>query len=99
METKGKNSLYSLAMSHLTGQSLVVVKESLVRSPTTALLLWGNFSRDRLLQKANCFITSSTRWQFFFSRDLFADVMSMHNRNTKHAHATEFDWTNLLAML
>ena len=27
----------------------------------------------------------------YFSRDLFADVMSMHNRNTKHAHATEFD--------
>ena len=28
---------------------------------------------------------------FFFSRDLFADVMSMHNRNMKHAHAIEFD--------
>ena len=26
-----------------------------------------------------------------FSRDLFADVMSVHNRNTKHAHAIEFD--------
>ena len=37
--------------------------------------------------------------KFFFSRDLFADVMSMHNRNMKHAHAIEFDWTNLLAML
>ena len=66
METKGKNSLYSLAMSHLTGQSLVVVKESLVRSPTTALLLWGNFSRDRLLQKANCFITSVNSMTIFF---------------------------------
>ena len=61
METKGKNSLYSLAMSQSTGQSLVVIKECLVRSPATALLLWGNFSPDRLLQKANCFITSSTR--------------------------------------
>ena len=29
--------------------------------------------------------------KFFFSRDLFADVMSMHNRNMKHAHAIEFD--------
>ena len=28
---------------------------------------------------------------FFFSRDLFADVMSMHNRNMKHARAIEFD--------
>ena len=28
--------------------------------------------------------------------DLFADVMSMHNRNMKHAHAMEFDYTNLL---
>ena len=29
--------------------------------------------------------------EFFFSRDLFADVMSMHNKNMKHAHAIEFD--------
>ena len=28
---------------------------------------------------------------FFFSRDLFADVMSVHNRNMKHARAIEFD--------
>ena len=35
----------------------------------------------------------------FFSRDLFADIMSVHNRNMKHAHAIEFDYTNLLAML
>ena len=27
----------------------------------------------------------------FFSRDLFADVMSVHNRNMKHARAIEFD--------
>ena len=27
----------------------------------------------------------------FFSRDLFADVMSMHIRNMKHACAIEFD--------
>ena len=35
----------------------------------------------------------------FFSRDLFADVMSVHNRNMKHTRAIEFDYTNLLAML
>ena len=29
--------------------------------------------------------------KFFFSRDLFADVMSMHNGNMKHTHAIEFD--------
>ena len=34
-----------------------------------------------------------------FNKDLFADVMSVHNRNMKHAHATEFDQTNLVAML
>ena len=34
-----------------------------------------------------------------FSRDLFADVMSVHNRNMKHAHAIKFDETNLRAML
>ena len=27
----------------------------------------------------------------FFSRDLFADVMSVHNRNMKHVRAIEFD--------
>ena len=36
---------------------------------------------------------------FFFSINLFADVMSVHNRNIKHARAIEFDSTNLLAML
>ena len=35
----------------------------------------------------------------FFSRDMFADVMSVHNRNMKHARAIEFSQTNLLAML
>ena len=35
-----------------------------------------------------------------FSRVLFfADVVSVHNRNVKHARATEFDYRNLLAML
>ena len=29
--------------------------------------------------------------KIFFSRDLFADIMSMHNRNIKHAHPIEFD--------
>ena len=29
--------------------------------------------------------------KIFFSRDLFADVMSVHNRNMKHAHTIEFD--------
>ena len=28
---------------------------------------------------------------FYFSRDLFADVMSVHNRNMKHARAIEFE--------
>ena len=37
--------------------------------------------------------------EIFFSRDLFADVMSVHTRNMKHARAIEFDQTNLLAML
>ena len=29
--------------------------------------------------------------QMFFSRDLFADIMSVHNRNMKHTHTMEFD--------
>ena len=36
-------------------------------------------------------IVKKTAEKFFFSRDLFADVMSVHNRNMKHAHAVEFD--------
>ena len=36
---------------------------------------------------------------FFFSRDLSADVMSMHNRNMKYTCAIEFDYTNLLAVI
>ena len=36
---------------------------------------------------------------FFFSRDLFADIMSMHNRNMKYTCAIKFDDTNLQAML
>ena len=28
---------------------------------------------------------------FFLSRDLFADVMSVYNRNMKHVHTIEFD--------
>ena len=31
--------------------------------------------------------------------DLFAGVMSVHNRNAKYTHAIEFDYTNLLPML
>ena len=32
----------------------------------------------------------------FFSRDMFADVVSVHNRNMKHVRAIEFDQTNLV---
>ena len=32
----------------------------------------------------------------FFLRDLFADIMSMHNRNMKHARAIEFDYKNMI---
>ena len=45
------------------------------------------------------FYNVSNPMEIFFSRDLFADVISMHNRNMKHARAIEFDWTNVLAML
>ena len=34
-----------------------------------------------------------------FSSHLFADVISAHNGNMKHAHASEFDYMNLLSML
>ena len=37
--------------------------------------------------------------EIFFSRDLFADIMNVHNRNMKQARTIECDDTNLLAML
>ena len=37
--------------------------------------------------------------KIFFKTDLFAGVMSVHNRNKKLACAIEFGQTNLLAML
>ena len=36
---------------------------------------------------------------FFFLRDLFADIVSGHNRSMKHVRTIWFDYTNLLAML
>ena len=30
----------------------------------------------------------------FFLRDLFADIMSVHNRNMKNARTIEFDYKN-----
>ena len=47
---------------------------------------------------ANCRRTV-TRGENFFSKYLFADVISVHNGNMKHATAIEFDYTNLPAML
>ena len=48
----------------------------------------------------NCFYNIfDPAGKFFFLRDLFAGVTSVHNRNMKHARAIEFDFTNLLAML
>ena len=37
------------------------------------------------------FYTIFNPMEIFFSRDLFADVMSVHTRNMKHARAIEFD--------
>ena len=33
-----------------------------------------------------------------FSSHLFADIISVHNGNMKHARASEFDYMNLLSM-
>ena len=41
--------------------------------------------------QTKCFITLSTQRKIFFLRDLFADIMSVHSRNMKHAHTIEFD--------
>ena len=67
------------------------------RATITHLSCSPNFPRASYLNErtddvwTNCFIIFSTPWKIFFSRDLFADVMSVHNRNMKYARAIEFD--------
>ena len=41
----------------------------------------------------------SLKEKLFFSLHLFADVISVHKGNMKHARAIEFDYTNLIGML
>ena len=48
----GKNSPFSVGILRFANQVLLVVKQSALRLPTRALLLWGKLSRDQLLQKA-----------------------------------------------
>ena len=45
----------------------------------------------QLMHESIVLLHFQSNGKFFFSRDLFADVMSMHNGNMKHAHAIEFD--------
>ena len=47
-----ENSPFSVGILRFANQVLIVVKQSALRLPTRALLLWGNLSRDQLLQKA-----------------------------------------------
>ena len=42
---------------------------------------------------------ASSKLLVFFLEGFVADVMSVDNRNMKHARAIEFDYTNLLDML
>ena len=48
----GKDSSFSVGILRFANQVLIVVKQSALRLPTRALLLWGNLSRDQLLKKA-----------------------------------------------
>lgn len=50
----GKDSSFSVGILRFANQVLIVVKQSALRLPTRALLLWGNLSRDQLLKKARC---------------------------------------------
>ena len=75
---------------------------------TESILHFFNVAREKFGEHERCVRvtrgvaesnSSFLSGKCFFSRDLFADVMSVHNRNMKHARAIEFDYTNLLAML
>ena len=45
-----------------------------------------------------CKMPKSLTEKFLLSRHLFADVISVHKGNMKHARAIEFDYTNLPAI-
>ena len=64
----------------------------------TFIQIWSTWKVWRAFKKLEL-LEAMPMANFFPQRDLFADVMSVHNRNMKHAHAVEFDYTNLLAML
>ena len=77
---------------------------------TESILHFFNVAREKFGEHERCVRVTCTRGvaennssflsgKFFFSRDLFADVLSAHNGNMKHARAIKFDYTNLLAML
>ena len=73
-------------------------KSSFVSATQTSLVLHIS-TNARLTHEQLFYNIFNPMENFFFSRDMFADVMSVHNRNMKHARAIEFDYTNLLAML
>ena len=51
---------------------------------------WKRVARG-VAESNSSFLTFSTQGKIFFSRDLFAYVMSVHSSNMKHAHTIEFD--------
>ena len=96
------SSFLSFSLLELS-YSLLELLEATPRATLTHLSCSPNFPSASYLDErtanvwTSCFITFSTRRKIFFWRDLFADVMSVHNRYMKHARAIEFDQTNLLA--
>ena len=59
----------------------------------------GKFGEHERCARVARGVASFLRIWIDISMDMFADVMSVHNRNMKHARTIEFDSTNLLAML
>ena len=59
----------------------------------------GKFGEHERCVRVARGVASFLRIWIDISMDMFADVMSVHNRNMKHARTIEFDLKNLLAML
>ena len=94
--TKCCRDKYNLIFPLLRFGALIILLRKTFRYAVNDLVL--DWSKN--WQVKSCVLMNFIFWlNTKFSRDLFADVMSVHNRNRKNAHAIKFDETNLRAML
>ena len=83
---KGNENFLLEVLSRRSGEQLLRIFRALQTSWVLHISMNARWRMNQLFY--NIF---SPMEKIFFARDLFADVMSVHNRNMKHARAIEFD--------